>query len=86
MEDNNFVNQYELEYLVAKTYEYTKNLVFDSTKHKKVVGELILALFDANRIKYERDYFLQNIENIFDDFKYNHGKMVDIIKSRHVYF
>lgn len=62
-----YMNQYNLEKLVIKTYKLVKETIFDSKKHKRAVVKTVIALCDAAGVEYEEDYFTENIEKIFDD-------------------
>lgn len=53
------MNRYNLERLVIKTYRFVKNTVFDSKNHKSTVVEIILAMYRANNIEFDEDYFAE---------------------------
>lgn len=61
------MNGYDLERLVMKTYKFVENTVFRSENYNKTIVEIILAMYKANNIKFERDYFSENILEILND-------------------
>ena len=71
------MNRYNLERLVIKTYRFVKNTVFDSKKHKNTVVEIILAMYRANNIEFDDDYFTENILEIFKDLETSQWKLYD---------
>lgn len=62
-----YMNKHNLKRLVIKTHGFVKDTVFNSGRHKETVIKIILDLCDAADVRYDKDYFVENIGEIFDE-------------------